>query len=208
MLVSTACRRLAIHTPRTKVPARPSARLSHLLARKRRQVPPGCCREKCMSSIYAACDERHIRNDFNLLRVTAPSHGTVSVGVGTSLLPHRATRMGVRRPAPDRGRETMMRTRDAIASLDKTCAVLWPRDREKNRKKDKNTEILISIHPRLGRFHARPCCEPSHLNSPFPSGFPTERSPGDSISAINRGPYALRSWFRNSSRTTPYIDDQ
>ena len=53
-----------------------------------------------MLSAYAACDKRHIWNDFNLLRVTAPSHGIGISGVETSSFSRRATRMGVRRPAP------------------------------------------------------------------------------------------------------------
>ena len=52
-----------------------------------------------MPSAYAACDKRHTRNDFNLLRVTASSHGAASAGVGTRSFPRRATRMGVRRTA-------------------------------------------------------------------------------------------------------------
>ena len=72
-----------------------------------------------MPSAYAACDERHTRNDFNLLRVTAPSHDAASAGVETILFPRRATKMGVRRPAPGCERGLMRRTCDAIASLDR-----------------------------------------------------------------------------------------
>ena len=93
--------------------------MSHLLARKRRRMPPGRCWEKCIPSAYAACDERHTRNDFNLLRVTASSHGAASAGVETILFPRQATRMGVRRPAPGCERGLMRRTSDAIASLDR-----------------------------------------------------------------------------------------
>ena len=101
------------------VPSQLSVRLSCRLVRKRRRMPPGRCREKCMPPAYAACDERHARNDFNLLRVTAPSHSAASADVETILFPRRATRMGARRPAPGRERGLMRRTCDAIAPPDR-----------------------------------------------------------------------------------------
>ena len=105
-----------------------------------------------MPSAYAARDKRHTRNDFNLLRVTASSHGAASVGVGTRSFPRRATRMGVRRPAlvddgyqsgilvegfvrELRGPRTRFATGAASGTFNVSRTRLHPKPREKHAKR-------------------------------------------------------------------------